>query len=167
MDRLENLEADSGHVENSPLREAHEEGKIIKRYHDTTVVLVHMNHLLKPVVLHEIRDYGRSKVTEEAPDRGVRGVGMMLEKALKVHPDDSYLKVVVRDAMQAAIGLADTMKALMISEIVTWYIHRSLRPDLTELGVDSTGDDFLYGTAWTTAPKCTANVIANYLFLNI
>jgi len=41
----------------------------------------------------------------------------------------------------------------MISELVTWYIHRSLRPDPTELSFDSTGDDFLYETAWETATK--------------
>jgi len=103
MDKLKNLEAESSDVENSSLREVHEEGKIIKRYYDTTVVLVHMNHLhlLKLVVLHEIRDYNRSEITEEVPDRGVRGVGMMLGQALKVHPKDMYLKDMVRNAMQS------------------------------------------------------------------
>ena len=159
--KLESLEADSGDIENSSLMEAQEEGGTIKRYHDTTVVLVHMNRLLRFLVLSEIWDHYRSEITEEAPDRGARGVDMMLGQALKAHPKDGELKDMARNAMESASELTDSMKAPMISELVTWYIHRPLCPDQTEFSLDSNADDFLYETAWKTAPNYTANVIAN------
>ena len=92
--KLEDLETDNSDGEDFNPRDASEEGKITKRYRNTAVVLVRSQHLLKLLTLHEVSDYNRSGINEEAPDRGVKGVGMMLGKALKVHPDDSHLKTV-------------------------------------------------------------------------
>jgi hypothetical protein len=147
LDDFKDREADNDDDENSPAWEACEEGESIKRHHDTAVILVRREHLLRTVALHEPGDYNKSIVTLRAPDMGAKGVGMLLRSALQGHPDDHEVKAVAHNVMQAVSKLAGSLKAPMISEIVNWHLHRPLCPSQTEFSFRSIDDAWLYRTA--------------------